>query len=85
MKGKVQKGVKANNAAPTDVYAGANSNVAKEAKSKAEGFKRGGKAKMMDKIHGAAAKAHAGRKPRKSGGSVLSSAAKGQMRPGFEG
>lgn len=85
MKGKVQKGVKANNAAPTDVYAGANSNVAKEAKSKAEGFKRGGKAKMMDKIHGAAAKAHAGRKPRKSGGSVMSSAAKGQMRPGFEG
>lgn len=85
MKGKVQKGVKANNAAPTDVYAGANSNVAKEAKSKAEGFKRGGKAKMMDKIHGAAAKAHAGRKPRKSGGSVMSSAAKGTMRPGFEG
>lgn len=85
MKGKVQKGVKANNTAPTDIYAGANSEVAKEAKSKAEGFKRGGKAKMMDKIHGAAAKAHAGRKPRKSGGSVLSSAAKGQMRPGFEG
>lgn len=85
MKGKVQKGVKVTDSAPTDIYAGANSNVAKEARNKAEGFKRGGKAKMMDKIHGHAAKAHAGRKPRKSGGSVLSSAAKGTPRPGFEG
>lgn len=82
MKGKTQKGVKVKDAAPTDVYAGANSNVAKEAKNKAEGFKKGGKiAKMM----GDKAKAHAGRKPRKSGGSVMSSAAKGTMRPGFEG
>jgi len=85
MKGKVQKGVRVTDSAPTDIYAGANSNVAKEARNKAEGFKRGGKAKMMDKIHGHAAKAHAGRKPRKSGGSVLSSAAKGTPRPGFEG
>lgn len=85
MKGKMQKGVKAHDAAPSDVYAGANSNVVKEARNKAEGFKRGGKAKMMEKIHGAAAKAHAGRKPRKSGGSVLSSAASGTTRPGFSG
>jgi hypothetical protein len=89
MKGKVQKGVRAHDEAPTDIYAGANSNVAKEAKNKAEGFKRGGKAHKakhhMEKIHGAAAKAHAGRKPRKSGGGVLSSAARGTMRPGFEG
>ena len=33
--GGVQKGVKANNAAPTEVYAGAGSNVVKEAKAKA--------------------------------------------------
>jgi hypothetical protein len=58
-------------------YAGGDSKVAQESKSKAEGFKKGGKtAKMM----GAAAKAHAGRKPRKSGGSVLSAAASGSSR-----
>lgn len=55
-------------------YAGGDSNVASEAMSKAEGFKRGGKAKKDMKVMGAAAKAHAGRKPRKAGGSVLSSA-----------
>ena len=82
MKGKSQKGVKVTDAAPTDIYAGANSNVAKEAKNKAEGFKKGGKiAKMM----GDKAKAHAGRKPRKAGGSVLSSASKGSARSGFDG
>ena len=32
--GGVQKGVKANNAAPTEVYAGAGSNVVKEAKER---------------------------------------------------
>jgi hypothetical protein len=76
MKGKTQKGVKAQQDLRSGFYAGAGSNVASEAKSKAEGFKRGGKAKHM---------AHAGRKPRKSGGGVFSSAAKGSMRPGFEG
>jgi len=82
MKGKTQKGVKASQELGGDFYAGGGSNVAKESKNKAEGFKKGGKiAKMM----GDKAKAHAGRKPRKSGGSVLSSAAKGTMRPGFEG
>lgn len=90
MKGKTQTGVKAHDASPTDVYAGANSEVVKEARNKAEGFKRGGKAHkakhhMEHKLHGAAAKAHAGRKPRKSGGGVMSSAARGTMRPGFEG
>lgn len=82
MKGKTQKGVKVSDAAPTDIYAGANSNVAKEAKNKAEGFKRGGKTM---KAVGEKAKMHAGRKPRKSGGGVMSSAAKGTMRPGFAG
>jgi hypothetical protein len=82
MKGKSQKGVKVTDAAPTDIYAGANSNVAKEAKNKAEGFKKGGKiAKMM----GDKSAAHAGRKPRKSGGSVLSSASKSTPRAGFSG
>ena len=86
MKGKTQKGVKAQQDLGSGFYAGAGSNVAREAKNKAEGFKRGGKAKKhMGKIHGAAAMAHAGRKPRKSGGGVFSSAAKGTMRPGFEG
>ena len=82
MKGKSQKGVKAADKAPTSIYAGAGSNVAKEAVNKAEGFKKGGKAvKMM----GDKATAHAGRKPRKSGGNVMSSAHKGKARPGFAG
>lgn len=87
MKGKVQKGHKVEDRAPTDIYAGANSEVAKEAKSKAEGFKRGGKAKAKkhDMHVEGAAKHHAGRKPRKSGGQVMSSAHKGTMRPGFTG
>jgi len=60
-----------------DFYAGGQSQVAKDAKNKAEGFKKGGKTvKMM----GDKAAAHAGRKPRKSGGSVLSSAASGTAR-----
>ena len=37
--GGVQKGVKANNAAPTEVYAGAGSNVVKEAKERKHGGK----------------------------------------------
>lgn len=78
MKGRTKsespmKGVKANDAAPSEVYAGAGSNVVKEAKER----KRGGK------VDGAKAKMHAGRKPRKSGGRTgsnmnpLSSAAAG--------
>jgi hypothetical protein len=88
MKGKVQKGHKVEDHAPHDIYAGANSEVAKEAKSKVEGFKRGGKAKKHahhDMHVEGHAKHHAGRKPRKSGGQVMSSAHKGTMRPGFTG
>jgi hypothetical protein len=82
MKGKTQKGVKADQTLNSSFYAGGGSNVASEAKSKAEGFKRGGKTM---KAMGEKAKMNAGRKPRKSGGGVMSTAARGQMRPGFEG
>lgn len=90
MKGKANNGPKRGVKAPQDLgsgfYAGAGSKVASEAKDKSEGFKRGGKIKKnMGKVHGAAAMQHAGRKPRKSGGGVFSTAAKGTMRPGFEG
>ena len=90
MKGKVQKGHKVEDHAPHDIYAGANSEVAKEAVSKTEGFKRGGKAKHKKHAHHEMhveghAKHHAGRKPRKAGGQVMSSAHKGTMRPGFTG
>lgn len=67
-------------------YAGKDSDVAKEAEDKEDGFKKGGRAKKhVGKVHGAAAKHHAGRKPRMSGGKVLSSAAAGTKRPGFKG
>jgi hypothetical protein len=72
MKGKASGGgVKAKQDLGGDFYAGGGSNVAKEAKNKAEGFKKGGK---IAKMIGEKAKAHAGRKPRMSGGKVLSSA-----------
>jgi hypothetical protein len=65
------KGKMAAKKLPSKFYAGADSNVAHEAESTKEGFKRGGKTvKMM----GEKSKAHAGRKARKSGGGVLSSA-----------
>ena len=53
-------------------YSGGNSNVAKEMMQGDNGFKRGGKS--VDKDCGPMSSAHAGRKPRKSGGGVLSSA-----------
>jgi hypothetical protein len=71
--GMVEKGVKANDASPTEVYAGAGSNVVKEAKER----KHGGK------VDGAKSKMRMDRAKRKSGGRVgsnmnpLSSAAKG--------
>lgn len=80
------KGQFANDEAPSDVYAGAGSNVVKEAKEK----KSGGRAKRkhggmaMGKVHGAAAKKRGDRMARKSGGKVgsdknpLSSAAAGK-------
>jgi hypothetical protein len=79
MKGKVklQTGKNPDKSLGGDFYAGGNSNVASEAKNKSEGFKRGGKTvKMM----GEKAKADAGRKPRMSGGKVMSSAAAGTPR-----
>ena len=68
----------AHDEAPTDVYAGKDSNVAKEAKER----KHGGKAKKHVAMHGHKGAARADRKPRKSGGRAsdmnpLSSAHKG--------
>ena len=60
-----------------DFYAGGQSQVAADAKNKTEGFKRGGKTVKMD---GKKAKADMGRKPRMSGGKVLSSASGGTAR-----
>jgi len=68
MKGKAPKTGKMAHKA----YAGGDSNVAQEAMQGDSGFKRGGKASM--KAGGMMSKAHAGRKPRKSGGGVFSSA-----------
>lgn len=79
MKGKVklQTGKNPDKSLGGDFYAGGQSNVASEAKDKSEGFKRGGKTVKMD---GKKAKADMGRKPRMSGGKVLSSAAAGTPR-----
>ena len=64
-----------------DFYAGGKSEVAKETFNKSEGFKRGGKAKKhVGKVHGEHGEHHAGRKPRMSGGKVLSSASSGTAR-----
>lgn len=70
MKGKSIKG---------SFYAGAGSKVASESKAKTDGFKRGGKAKAVEMM-GGKSKDAACRKPRKSGGAVLSSAASGTPR-----
>ena len=53
-------------------YSGGNSKVASEAMQATGGFKKGGKVGM--KAEGVMSSAHAGRKPRKSGGGVMSSA-----------
>lgn len=74
MKGKAPKTGKMHPVA----YAGGKSNVAKETMMSTDGFKRGGKA--AGKVDGVMSKAHAGRKPRKSGGGVMSSAAAGTPR-----
>jgi hypothetical protein len=78
MKGK-SKGVapKASIANNKGFFAGGNSSTAKGMKGATGGFKKGGK------VEGVMSMAHAGRKPRKSGGSVMSSAAKGTQRPGM--
>jgi hypothetical protein len=59
-------------------YSGGNSTVASEMMKPTGGFKKGGKVGM--KAEGVMSEAHAGRKPRKSGGSVMSSAASGSPR-----
>lgn len=68
MKGKASKLTPKSHTA----YAGGNSKVAAEMMDGTDGFKKGGKA--MGKAEGMFSKAHAGRKPRKAGGSVMSSA-----------
>ena len=59
-------------------YSGGNSSVASEMMKPTGGFKKGGKVGM--KAEGVMSEAHAGRKPRKSGGSVMSSASSGTPR-----
>ena len=59
-------------------YSGGNSSVASEMMKPTGGFKKGGKIGM--KAEGVMSEAHAGRKPRKSGGSVMSSASGGTPR-----
>ena len=63
-------------------YAGGDSNVAAESRNAKEAFKKGGKVmKKKDmKVEGPMSAAHAGRKPRKSGGGVFSSARSGSPR-----
>lgn len=68
MKGKAPK----SGAMKHTAYAGGSSKVASESEQGTDGFKKGGKIGM--KSEGVMSEAHAGRKPRKSGGSVLSSA-----------
>ena len=68
MKGKApQLGAK-----KREEYNAKGSNVFREAEKGTDGFKKGGKIGM--KSDGVMSSAHAGRKPRKAGGSVLSSA-----------
>ena len=83
------KGDFADDKAPSEVYAGAGSNVVKEAKEK----KAGGRAKRKHggmAVHGAAAKKRADRSARKSGGRAgsdmnpLSSAASGTQPSGHK-
>ena len=76
MKSKTGKGL------GSKFYAGGDSEVAAESKAGTDGFKRGGKAKkkMVGSVEGIMSAANAGRKPRKSGGGVFSSAASGTPR-----
>jgi hypothetical protein len=79
MKGKAKGKAPNTGKMALSAYAGGNSNVAHEAMKGNDGFKRGGKAGMN--ADGLMSSAHAGRKPRKSGGGVFSSASgSGQMR-----
>jgi hypothetical protein len=61
-----------------NAYSGGTSTVASEMMKPTGGFKKGGKIGM--EAEGVMSEAHAGRKPRKSGGSVMSSASGGTPR-----
>jgi hypothetical protein len=79
-KNKLETGKNTDKSLGGDFYAGGQSEVAKEAKDKSEGFKRGGKTMMKKggkavKMEGMKAKADMGRMPRMAGGKVMSSAA----------
>lgn len=82
----MDKGMKAKDAAPSDVYAGKGSNVVTEAKAK----KRGGRAMKNVDMAGMKAKGRADRPARKSGGRVgcekspFSSAASGTAPKGHK-
>jgi len=78
MKGKAPK----TGAMKHTAYAGGDSSVASEAMQGTNGFKKGGKvAKHADmKSEGVMSKAHMGRKPRKNGGGVFSTASAGTPR-----
>jgi len=74
MKGKSPK----TGAIKHTAYSGGASKTASEAMNTTDGFKKGGKVGM--KAEGVMSSAHAGRKPRKSGGGVMSSASGGTPR-----
>ena len=78
MKGKAPK----TGAMKHKAYAGGDSNVAAESMKGNDGFKKGGKvgAKTDMKAMGLMSKANMGRKPRKSGGGVFSTASSGTPR-----
>ena len=83
--GPVEEGVKANDAAPTDVYAGGSSNVVKEARERSGKFKKGGRVKKKESgAEGDKAMARMDRAPRKAraSGGPLSTAANTSERPG---
>jgi hypothetical protein len=62
-------------------YSGGDSKVAAASGDKTEGFKKGGKVKKsVGNVDGVMSMAHAGRKPRASGGGVFSSAKSGSPR-----
>lgn len=77
-KARATGGVTVKNSAPTDIYAGADSSVVKEARMGTNGFKKGGKA--VGKVDGMKEMMNMGRKPRKAGGGVFSSASSGSAR-----
>ena len=84
--GSVEEGKDVSDKGPTDVYAGGDSNVVKEARERTGKFKKGGKVvkKSGGCAEGGMSAARADRAPRKgrASGGVLSSAANTSDRPG---